>query len=330
MRQSKPYQFKAPPRLNNVFPLLLAYGIDIRPTKAGTVHSIKKLHIDFSNVEEADALGIAIFSANLAKEVRKHSEFEVQLKYPHTPVADKFLRELNIENLLGCLGLRLNLDRDLWSGDPVNPKLDRPSFQYLDDCRQAILFIPKCTADTGRVHLGFARKSLKDYYTRNMASNLNYGQLHHILDEIVKNTIDHSGEAGVLALKYSGDQESGKLQFAHCELGDGISRNVRSYLAASDKQVLQRLADRGGAADFLHWAFVPGNTSKPKSGVNAGLGLSHIQSAARGGNIEVYFSDAQSLAYVTDFPFIYSHKQLRRRLYHTHSIPCFIFFGETR
>ena len=55
-----------------------------------------------------------------------------------------------------------------------------------------------------------------------------------------------------------------------------------------------------------------------------------IQSASRGGGIEVYFSDAESMAYVTDFPETYTHKQLRRRLYHTYPIPCFMYFGETK
>ena len=74
-RTSKPYQLKAPPRLDSIFPLLLSYTLQIRKSKDET-GSAKRLHVDFSHVEEFDVLGVSIFLANLAKEIRSHKRFD--------------------------------------------------------------------------------------------------------------------------------------------------------------------------------------------------------------------------------------------------------------
>lgn len=326
----KPYQFKAPPRLNNVFPLLMSYGIELRSSKIQTLESAKKLHIDLSHVEELDALGLAIFAANLAKEVRRHSRFEFQIGYPLDKDIENVLREIQVENLFIRLGLDASPMLDLWANETSLPDRAEPFFVTFDNGRQAILYIPKGTPASGRTSLIYARRHLKNFYARNPSESINYKQFHHILDEIIKNSIDHSGDVGLTAIKYVPNSSGDKLYFAHCELGDGIYFNVSNFLKNSDDEKLRRLGERNSITECLHWAFLPGNTSKPNSGVNAGLGLPHLRSASHGGNIEVYFKDARSIAYVSDFPEVYSHKQIRRRLYHTHSIPCFMYFGETR
>lgn len=327
MHISKPYQLKAPPRLDALFPLLLSYPIDIRKSKA--VDPTKILHIDFSAVESFDALGLTIFIANLAKEVRKHEAFEYQITYPAKENTAKILAPLRISDLLQRLGLRQRRG-DLWDEDELKAAAGQPHYQEFDKGRQAILYVSSKHKAGDRESLQFSRKCLKRFYEKNPCKSINYSQIHHILDEIIKNTVDHANDDGITALKFEGNSNSGILKFSHSELGDGISLNVRRYLESSEEIEYQRLGARGSTADFLHWAFLPGHTSKPDSGVNAGLGLSHIHSAAKGGKVDVYFSDAQSIAYVTDFPEQHSHKQLRKKLYHSHPLPCFMYFGETK
>lgn len=327
-RSSKPYQFKAPPQLTALFPLLLSYSIELRTARTIKSPALKKLHIDMSLVEEIDVVGCTIFATNLAKAVAQYSEFEFQIKPPLNEEVAQFLIEIKFAELLARLGLHTSPTPDLWNQSASAPQSEVTT----SECRarhERIIFVPKIHQDQREDTLQKIRDSLQDFYTANESEHINFGQVHQILHEIIKNTIDHSGEAGVLAMKLAKDANGEQFSFAHCEMGDGISRQVRTFLATSDFSELKRLADRGSTADFLHWAFLPGHSSKPAGGVNAGLGLSQIQAAAKGGKIRVYFSDARSLAYVTDFPDVYSHKQLRKRLHHSQSIPSFMYFGET-
>ena len=314
--------------MSYVHPLLLSYRLERRASKYRPTNSAKRLHIDLSNVEECDALGMSIFLANLAKEVRKHPEFEFQISYPNEKKLESRIREMQIEDLLHRLGLNANQTLDLWSRQ-IAPSREKPSFVVIDDNREAILFLPKSSPEIGRSALNFARRNLKRFYLANSSDRIDYHQFHHVIDEIIKNAVDHSNDVSITALRFE-PELGGTLRFVHCELGDGIFTNVKRFLKKAKDEKLRKLGERDSITECLHWAFLPGNTSKPHSGVNAGLGLSHIQAASHGGNIEVYFKDAQSMAYVSDFPNQYSHGQIRRRMYHVHPIPCFMYFGETR
>ena len=290
--------------------------------------SVKRLHIDLSRVEEVDVIGAVAFASNLAKMTASKSEFVFQLLPPSRPQVAAIFEELEYEFLLSQLGMRSLGQDDMWSNIP---KVKRSRLIWSSSSvggKQKLIFIPKIGASQREKALEQVRKQLQSFYTSNPSANINYGQIHQILHEIVKNTIDHSEQPGVLGLKVErlvGKKD--KFSFMHCELGDGIAMNVRNYLAENKDSRLALLAEKGSTADFLHWAFTPGNSSRPDSGFNAGLGLSTIRAAAKGGAIRVYFSDAESLAYVSDFPSSFSHREIRRRIFHSVRIPCFAYFG---
>lgn len=326
-RITKPYIIKAPPQLSALFPLLLSYHLDIRSSRGGNSRIIRRLQVDLSGVDEIDVLGAVAFASNLAKSMESHPEFEVQIIQPNDSVALNFLDHLRFTRLLLQLGMNVNVTPDFWGLDKIDKEINSVE---IPGGKELLLFIPKVAQDERDKTLGRLLKEVKAFLKVHASENINHTQLHPIFHEIIKNTIDHSSNVGVLALKTTYvKQTSHQLHFVHCEMGRGIALHVRDYLSQSSEPVEMRLADKGSTSDFLQWAFTPGKSTKLHSGVNAGLGLASIKAAAKGGNIRVYCSDAKSIAYVTEFPTEPTHKQLRRRLYHTHPVPCFMYFGET-
>ncbi|MFZ2305920.1 MAG: ATP-binding protein [Rhodoferax sp.] len=326
-RSSKPYKIKAPPQLSALFPLLLSYHLDIRSSRGGNSRIIRRLQIDLSGVDEIDVLGAVAFASNLAKSMELHPEFEIQIIQPNDRTVLSFLENLRFTRLLLQLGMNVNITPDFWREDEIDKEINSIHFP---NGNELLLFIPKVPQNEREKVLGKLLKEVKTFLKMHASANINHTQLHPIFHEIIKNTIDHSSNVGILALKITYlEKTSHQLHFVHCEMGRGIALHVRDYLSQSSDPVEIRLADKGSTSDFLQWAFTPGKSTKLHSGVNAGLGLASIKAAAKGGNIRVYCSDARSIAYVTEFPTEPTHKQLRKRLYHTHPVPCFMYFGET-
>jgi hypothetical protein len=193
-----------------------------------------------------------------------------------------------------------------------------------------LLFIPLVDPTSRESLLKEIREALQKFYSENPSETVNYGQIHQILHEIIKNTIDHSGKAGVLGLKmepYPNGRD--KFSFTHCELGIGITQNLRTFFSQSSGPLHKHLNENGGIGDYLKWAFTPNNTTKPHSGVNAGLGLSTINAAAKGEWIRLYLSDARSIVYVTGISNIHSHAKIRETVQSSIHTPCFMYFGHT-
>lgn len=329
-RSSKPYIIKAPPQTAGVLPLLLYYPIDPRSPRGGATRVVKRLHLDFSGVSELDVLGLACFTVNVAKAMERHPDFEVQVVPPHDVACAAKLRHVRLVRLLLQLGMNVNRTRDFWekNADAVD---DIPfESASLQNGAELLIFVPNAQITAREERLSEVMRLVKDFLKRHASRSINPVQVHPIFHEIVKNTLDHSGSSGLLALKVEVDAgKPQRLKFVHCEMGKGISLHIREYFKAAYTHPDARLGKKGATSDFLVWAFTPGNSTKLESGVNAGLGLATIRAAAKGGGIRVYCSDADSILYVTDFPLRPSHKTTRRCLYHVNEIPCFMYFGET-
>lgn len=332
-RISKVYRFEPLPQLTGELPLLLDYSVEIRTAKKVDSKE-KRAHVDLSRVEEVDVIGAVAFAANIAKSICRFPEFTFQILLPKAIKASQLLVDLEYESLLIHLGMKPAMGQDLWSTSnaPFESRL-----VWSASCnggRETLLFIPPADSISRETLLKEVRDRLQIFYFTNPSETVNYGQFHQILHEIIKNTIDHSGKAGVLGLKFDSlSNGHDKLSFVYCEMGDGISLNVRDFLSRSPSISDRKLAKKGGFSDFLFWALKPGNTSKPHSVVNAGLGLSTIGAAARGEWIRLFISDARSIAYVTDISDadIHNHtyELIRNKIHHSLHIPCFMYYGHT-
>lgn len=308
---------------------LLDYSIDIRTSKNNDKLA-KTLHVDLTQVEQVDVLGITVFAANLAKSVNK-SPFYFKVFMPKNKESEETLSEFDFESLLIRLGMHPSANTDMWSEEGQNETTANKAWHTITkDRKEALIFVPPSGISPREQILSDVKSMLQSFYSFNEDYSINFGQLHQIFHEIIKNTVDHSGGAGVLGLKV-GSHSSGaeKLSFVYCDLGDGISLNVRHFLRKSETNNDVKLKRKGSYSDFLHWAFKPGNTTKPNSGVNAGLGLATIRAAAHGERTRLYLSDARSITFITDFPENHSHSRIRKTMYHSVHIPCLTYFGHT-
>jgi hypothetical protein len=326
--RSKPYQFKPPPFLSGDTSLHLNFSLELRSTKRN-LQPGKRLHINLSQVEEVDALGLASVAANLAKTLIAHPEFEYQIRPPEDRLAAKMFVDLRFETLLLNFGMKPQSHHDLWSVNQEDSGPVAPWSANTPDGTQALIFIPSVEETDRETTLDFARNALQEFYEANPSRSINFGQVHQILHEILKNSIDHSLNQAVLAMKIEDIGIDQKLTFLHCELGIGIVKTVRAYLGQAATQEHLTLSQKGDISALLHWAFNPGNSSRPESSVNAGLGLSTIRAAAKGGGIRVSLFDAQSAVYINKLPKSFSHGAIRKALYSVHPPPCFMYMGHT-
>lgn len=144
----------------------------------------------------------------------------------------------------------------------------------------------------------------------------------YLFTELVKNTLDHTEHDAFLGIESSLDGVMRK--FAYCEVGPGMSVSIRR---------LQRLIATGrptkdAMTDLIHWALKPGNTTKPESQRNMGMGMTIISESAAVLGFSLTMFDADSQITISDIEPNCSHRNFRRRSAKTGPHPCFMYVGE--
>lgn len=335
VRKSKPYKIKAPPQLDLHFAMLTSYVIELRTAMTVDPARFKELHIDLSAVEEADLLGVCAFFMGIARTMRDLANFSYKILPPRKQEVSTFLRRINIQRLLNVLELT-RAERDLFTDGTLDANHSQDSIFPSSSQGTSgigvgtIVLLPRVTTSARDEHLKLAVNVLREFYLHVGIEPVYSMRITSVFREIIRNTFDHSGQPGVLALQYEPDR-SGRMQisFLACDLGNGITSNVREYFYSSAVPKTRVRAPKNAFGDFIHWAFRPGNTTKPTGGRNAGLGLPTIKAASRGTGLRIYLLDARGLVHVNEFADEYTHSKIRRQIHRIQGKPCFMYFGQT-
>ena len=144
----------------------------------------------------------------------------------------------------------------------------------------------------------------------------------YLVSEMIRNTIDHSTSDAFLGIEITDDRKI--TRFAYCETGSGICAGVRETL----KNNGDSRWEKEGITGLIHWALQPGNTSKPKSNRNMGMGMTIITESSAVLNYSLSIFDASSQIFVSDIARGCSHFEIRRRTIRTVTAPCFMYLGE--
>ncbi len=157
-------------------------------------------------------------------------------------------------------------------------------------------------------HLAFARGVLINEIK---IDRKRLGNFLYILQELMKNTADHSNADSVIAFESEVTEDDVKVHFCYIEYGDGIKKSVESYLDNLETGVggLSRKGSRH-ISEIYRLAFQSGFTTK-RTAVNLGKGLHRIACYIRAMRIDMQVFDANSIGNISIIGPNPSHKQSR-------------------
>lgn len=137
------------------------------------------------------------------------------------------------------------------------------------------------------------------------------GNFLYILQELMKNTADHSQSDALLAFESVRTCTNTTINFAYVEYGEGIKKNVERYINSLPAN--SEMAARAGSrhiTEIYRLAFQSGFTTK-KTTVNLGKGLHRIASYIKTMGIDMQVFDGSSTGNIAIIGPNPSHKQIR-------------------
>lgn len=303
------------------------------------------MHLDMSNVNKVDAIGLSIFIAQV-HQIFFDREFQLIVTEPKNKKVAEELKILKFQDLLSALGILSDAHRDLFSLSYESDQNDGKTGKIRNDFNKIIHILPS-SADKRTGEISRIKSEVKEFFRHDLDEKFSHQQVMIILVELVKNTLDHSGKAALLALKMTLSGNGSKhFSFTYSDTGDGICHSVRRHMASlagvattADTEInsgrVKRLAAKGSFADLLQWALKPGNSTKHGNGVNLGLGLMLIVEASKHSNIRLTLKDADTSMVLTELlsqvhgdTAPYSHALIRQLGVKTCASPMLIFHGE--
>lgn len=289
--------------------------------------------IDANGLCKADAIGSTIFFSNVAKIYNDKTKTNILIR-DNKSILSIYSPSVILDFLRTGIKKQINLfEDDEYSNLKENNTLEgviETGGVLINDNLEAMLYIPTNNILSRDISLLRIRKFIQNYFLLNVNYNFNSGQIYQVLIEIIKNSIDHSETPSVMAFSIEKNiNGKHKFSFCHCEVGNGIVSNVRNFMGRSQNNILSRLSKKGAVTDFFHWAFTSRSSSKVGNGINFGLGLSTIISAAEGISMNLYLKDANSIIDMSGLPRNFSHTQIRQHqvTIAADHIPCFTYFG---
>ena len=327
---AKPRQLKPWPELSGILPLLKAEEPRLKSNEIG--------HIDLENVYDVDALGLAIYLAKL-KQITSNSQGAFLFSPSAEDEVVSRLNSLSFYELLRNI-CDIKVHQDLFSSASESaPKVAKlPLGDY-----EKVIHIRCDSAMSRDEKISEIKVELKRFLNLDSPRRFAHEQVMVVLLELVKNTLDHSHCDAFLGLQIKGN----KFRFNYADTGGGVAVSVRKFLLdtsinmfndgkALESARLERLAVKGGFADFIQWALKPGNSTKLGNGINFGFGLMMIVEASKNCGVRLAIRDADTYLVLTQPNKNVSiaadqgitHTLIRQRGVTTNGQPLLLFHGE--
>jgi hypothetical protein len=156
--------------------------------------------------------------------------------------------------------------------------------------------------------------------------DFNLSQLTLILNEILKNTADHTSTNALLGIDiiFSSNQTI-EINFAIGDFGVGINMNVKDHLP---EEQLKRY-EYWDLTQTYRFALSRGGTTKMESINNRGMGMSIIIDGAREIGLELSIFDAESRGLLTEIKSL-SHSEIRKNFYNIGRNIGFYYHGKLK
>ena len=327
----------AKPRQVNAWPILCGFDPLLADHDGHQNNGSNRIHLHLENVYKVDAVGLCIFLAKLAHICLALESAEFKVFMPLDTRVERALTDLGLHQLLSKIGKISDVEDDLFGSLHTPSKSLWFSGDKAGQLSETIICVSPAEGVSRSESISTVRREIKKFLEKDVSRRFAREQFMVVIQEMVKNTLDHSNGPAFLALQRSDNGGRGALSFAYCDSGDGLCRNVRGYIETLvcgnnsnivDLHQMIRLHQKGGMSDILHWALKSGNSTKKGNGVNCGLGLMLIVEGARNCGIRLIFKDADSIWALSHLSVPFTHTKIRACGVKTSAAPLMMFYGD--
>ena len=314
----KPTIVKAWPELVDFLPALPAFT-DPRRT---TIRNNQPVEVDFSSIRSVSSVGLTVFILQLLRLVG--STRPITIRQCSHSISTKLSGLGTFDILTELTG---PYQQELPSGNEAYPSrvLTSPGTRNLP-----IYCLRFNSAEDRRNEAKMFVAWLSEHsfeLVKDLRIAIN--GLLMLLNEIAKNSADHSDADALFGIDVSPvDHSMFRLTFVFGDLGKGIKKNIQSHMLPEEKS--KRLAHMS-LYEAYRLAVKPGYTSKPRSRVNKGHGMSIIIDAATDLGIHLSVFDAWSRGILSAVPDVEmpTHQAIRRIFHNLGHDVAFFYYGET-
>jgi hypothetical protein len=151
-------------------------------------------------------------------------------------------------------------------------------------------------------------------------------QLASIINEIAKNTADHTQDNAFIGLDVltTAADKSIKICFSIGDLGVGINQNIKDHLPDEKSEKRYKNWD---LTQTYREALDPGFSTKMHSTENKGLGMSLILDGAKGAGVNLSVFDANSRGILSNIKSL-AHSEIRKNFFNINKDSGFFYYGE--
>jgi len=315
----KSINIKVWPEICGYFPLLF-----VVPKISGKGNP---LYLDFKNTKDISSSGLNCFLFKLIKEINEG--VSVNYWFTHDDIiSDGFKRILKL-NFFSVLDKYLEGRNDLWGGAYLKRKQE--AVVTFDDMGLEVKSFPIYMVDFERYDCRrdalidvreWLRLIFADYLDDYCFS---FTQFQVIINEIVKNTADHTCANAFIGIDVvrSAITQCLDITFSVGDLGEGINNNVRMGLHGKD---LSRYRNWDITQTYKA-ALSDGYTTKNGSKLNKGLGMSLIMQSAKNMRMSLSVFDAKSRGLLDKIESI-THREIRKNFYNIDRYVGFAYYGQ--
>lgn len=313
----KDIRIKVWPEIMGQLPALVPLQ-SIAPTKSNNVI------FDFTNVYQVSSSGLVIIIINILKARSLDINSRTcKIQNPNDNKVSELLAKMGLYNVID----EYFPEKDLFW---VHTKPGPVEHNYLG-CNINSIPVYKLSFSNG-----INRRSCIDNYvdwllqtfsTIEKKYHLKSNHIVPIFKEMAKNSSDHTEGNAFFGMDFVHDKENNELKilFSFGDLGIGINQSIAKFI--KDDPIYTHKDRHLSLSDAYHYALASGNTTKPKSGNNKGLGMTIIFDLAKALNLNLSVFDANSRGILSEAK-NKTHVELRKVFYNVGNGVGFYYYGD--
>lgn len=304
------------PEINNYLPALIP--LQNIEKKSNTIY------LDFTNCFEVNSSGLNLFLIQILKIL---TEGNIQRGWytneiNEVPMVSK-IDHLNFFNILNKYAQNNSLFQSNFTSTTLNT--DVLGQQRLNSFPIYIIDFKSFPIRRKALdHLkNWIYENLMPYYDK---YDFILPQVASIINEIAKNTADHTSENAFIGLDVlvTAEEKSIKICFSIGDLGVGINQNIKDHLPG-DK--FEKRYKNWDLTQTYREALDPGFSTKIHSAENKGLGMSLILDGAKGAGVNLSVFDANSRGVLSNIKSL-AHSEIRKNFFNINKDSGFFYYGE--
>lgn len=308
-----------------IWPEISGYLPAVTPWRRALSRS-NDIYIDFSNCTTVSSASLTIILIRLVKLFQKGNMTWDSNQNNENPILERIIG-LNFFTHLASN----KAEKSIFMNE-INFRVNEKKLIYKNEIGQLVNSFPIFSIpfsgnkeENRRASLSMFKIWINDLLNNYVNEyDFNKSQLILILNEIVKNSADHTDYGAFVGfdVMYSIDMLSIEISFVIGDVGVGINQNIKESMA----KIVNRY-DNWDLTQTYRWALSTGTTTQTKSILNKGIGMSIILDGSKRINLDLSVFDADSRGILTNIKSI-THEEIRKQFYNIGIPVGFFYYGK--